>query len=346
MTFWETSRHSKPFRPECRYSPSPSRSLHNTSYAKLHCLKKLAASWALAAAALVLSGRSPALAQDEAAFSPAAAAPVATDPARDAELKAYLQKHFKIPSASLISLGPAFRTAIDGLLARELAVSNEQGQKISTTLFFDQNEDKAIIGQFIDVSRDPWGRVNMGAVSLDDRPALGPADAPVTIVEFADFECPFCAHAFGVIETVVNTTYKGKVKLIYKNYPLNAHPWAFKAAEAAECARLQNPAAFWEFARYFYSNQGSINQKNLDEHVAKLAKAQKLDEPSLKVCINSPQTEVRVRQDQNDGNSLRVTSTPTFLVDGIPVVGLPDARVMEFVINSELAGKSASAAAH
>jgi len=216
---------------------------------------------------------------------------------------------------------------------------------MATTLFFDKTETKAVIGQFIDVSTDPWERVNMGAVSLDDRPTLGAADAPVTIVEFADFECPYCAHAFSVIEALVNTTYKGKVKVIYKSYPLNAHLWAFKAAEAAECARLQNPAAFWDFARYFYANQGTIDPKNLQEHVNKLAKAQRLDQPSLKACMDSPQTEVRVKQDQNDGNSIRVTSTPTFFVNGIPVVGLPDEKVLEFVINSELAGKSQPASA-
>ena len=99
----------------------------------------------------------------------------------------------------------------------------------------------------------------------------------MTIVEFADFECPFCAHAFSVIETLVNTTYKGKVKVIFKAYPLNVHPWAMKAAEAAECARMQNPAAFWDFARYFYTNQGSINAKNIQDNVDKLAKSQKLD---------------------------------------------------------------------
>jgi protein-disulfide isomerase len=110
-----------------------------------------------------------------------------------------------------------------------------------------------------------------------------------------------------------------------------------KAAEAAECARMQNPAAFWDFARYFYTNQGSINAKNIQDNVDKLAKAQKLDEPSLKACMDSPQTEVRIKQDQTDGNSIHVSSTPTFFVNGIPVVGLPDGKIMDFVIDSELA---------
>ncbi len=322
------------------------RSLHNTPYANLCRRKKSAYIGAfLLLGAIILSGsRGVALAQNASGLSPLAA-PIATDPAKDAALKTYLQKHFKIPSPELIKLGPAFRTPVEGLFARQLIVTTDQGQNVSTTLFFDKTESKAIIGQYIDTSMEAWGRTNMGSVTLDDRPSQGPANAPVTIVEFADFECPFCAQAFSVIETLVNTTYKGKVRVIFKAYPLNAHPWAMKAAEAAECARMQNPDAFWDFARYFYTNQGSINTKNIQDNVDKLAKSQKLDEPSLKACMDSPQTEVRIKQDQNDGNSIRVSSTPTFFVNGIPVVGLQDAKIMDFVIDSELAGKGPSASA-
>ena len=319
-----------------------SASLHNTSYAKLQYLGKIAV---VCAFVFALGAAGAARAQDAPGLSPSVAAPVETDPAKDAALKTYLQKHFKIPSAELIKLGPAIKTPIDGLFARQLQVGNEAGQTVSTTIFFDKSETKAIIGQYLDTSMEPWGRVNMGSVNLDDHPTQGPADAPVTIVEFADFECPFCAHAFSVIETLVNTTYKGKVKVIFKAYPLNVHPWAMKAAEAAECARLQNPAAFWDFARYFYTNQGSINAKNIEDNVDKLARAQKLDAPSLKACMDSAQTAARIKQDQTDGNTIHVSSTPTFFVNGIPVVGLPDGKIMDFVIDSELAGKSPSASA-
>ncbi|HEV2171198.1 MAG TPA: thioredoxin domain-containing protein [Candidatus Binatus sp.] len=288
----------------------------------------------------MLAAAGAASAQNAGGLSPSVANSVATDPARDAALKDFLQKHFKIPSPDSIALGPAFKTPMAGLLARQLTVRNDQGQTVQATIFFDPNETKAIIGQYLDMSTDAWGRENMGSVTLSDRPTLGPADAPVTIVEFADFECPYCAHTFSVMETLVNTTYKGKIKLIFKAYPLNVHPWAMKAAEAAECARMQNPAAFWDFARYFYSNQGSIDIKNIQQNVDKIAKQQKLDAPSLKACMDSPQTEARVKQDQNDGNSIRVSSTPTFFVNGIPVVGLPDSKIMGYVIDSELANKS------
>ena len=272
-----------------------------------------------------------------------AAATLAPDPARDAATKVYLQKHFKIPDPDMIVLGPVVQTPIPTLYGRQVSITFGLGQKANSALFFSKDGTKMIIGTFVDTSAEPWGRVNLGGIHLSDNPTMGPADAPVTIVEFADFECPYCAHAFSEIETLVNTTYKDKVKVVFKNYPLNVHPWAVKAAEAAECARLQNPDAFWDFARYFYSNQGSITIKNLQENVDKEATKLKLDAPSLKACMGSPQASDRVKQDQTDGNSVHVTSTPTFFINGIPMVGLPDNKVLEFVINSELAEKSASA---
>jgi protein-disulfide isomerase len=298
---------------------------------------------ALAAAVVVamitsMGPRDVAFAQAVCPPLPAGVTTVPTDPARDAALKTYLQKHFKIPSPEQIALCQAVKSPIEPLLGRQLIVSNAQGQTISAMLFFNKDETKAVIGQYVNVATEPWGRLDMGAAHLDDRPTQGPANAPVTIVEFADFECPFCAHAFSIMETLVNTTYKGKVKVIYKNYPLNVHPWAIKAAEAAECARLQNPAAFWDFARYFYTNQGSINVKNIQDHVDKVAKQEKLDEPSLKACMDSPQALARIKEDQTDGIALKVSSTPSFFVNGIPLVGM-DEKNLAFAINSELAGK-------
>ena len=290
------------------------------------------------AAIASIGARSAAFAQAVCPPLPAGITTVPTNPARDAALKTFLQKHFKIPSPEMIQLCQAVKSPIEPLLARQLIVSNSQGQSISAMLFFNKDESKAVIGQYINVSSEPWGRLNMSAAHLDDRATQGPANAPVTIVEFADFECPFCAHAFSVMETLVNTTYKDKVKVIYKNYPLNAHPWAIKAAEAAECAREQNPAAFWSFARYFYTNQGSINVKNIQDNVDKVAKQEKLDGPALKACMDSPQTAARIKEDQEDGVALKVSSTPSFFVNGIPLVGM-DEKNLEFAINSELAGK-------
>lgn len=280
----------------------------------------------------------------EAASPAAATAAVPSDAVRDQAVKVFLQKKFRIPSVEEIKLGPLERTGIKDLYGRTVTVTNEKGQTASVVMFTNPDETKAIIGQFMDLNSDPWGRTDLRMIHLEDRPTLGPADAPITIVEFADFECPFCAHAFGEIETLANTTYKGKIKIIFKNYPLNVHPWAKTAAIGAECARLQNPEAFWDFARYYYANQGSITPKNVQQKIDAEAAKLSLDDTVLKACMAGNQAAQRIAQDQADANAVKVSSTPTFFINGIPVVGLPEGKVFNFVIDSELADATQKAA--
>ena len=121
---------------------------------------------------------------------------------------------------------------------------------------------------------------------------------------------------------MAHTNYKDKIRVVYKNYPLNSHPWAIRAALGAECARLQNPDAFWDFARDYYSSQGSITVKNIDDHIHATAKRLNLDVPTLDACMNGKAAKGsasnRIRRTANG----RRTSTPTLFVNGVRVVGL------------------------
>ena len=105
--------------------------------------------------------------------------------------------------------------------------------------------------------------------------------------------------------------------------------------------RLQNPEAFWEFARDYYSNQGAITIKNVDDHTHATAKRLNLDVPTLDACMAGKAAPARVEEDQKDGNAVGVTSTPTLMVNGVRVVGLPEEKAFEWVITQQLneAGK-------
>lgn len=266
-------------------------------------------------------------------------APVShSDSAADTRLKAALQKRLLVPNAGDLSLGAATAGPLPGLFHRTVTISNGQGQKFEIELFTGAANDKGILAQryaMFDMA-DPWEHADLKALHLDDRATLGPAAAPVQIVEFADFECPFCARAFGEIETLVNTTYKGKVRLTWKNFPLNVHPWAEQAAIAAECARQQNPAAFWQFAGEFYRDQGEITPQNLRDHIDGYASSAGLDGKALNTCVLGNAAEARVEQDKKDAEAIHINSTPTFLVNGVPVVGLPSSNVFDFVITEQL----------
>jgi protein-disulfide isomerase len=270
----------------------------------------------------------------------------AADSAADAALKTVLQKRLLVPDAKNLELGPPSPGPFPGMSSRTVTLVNPQapGQKVELEIFTDDAGKKVILAQHYAVvdTANPWERVDSKALHLDDRATVGPADAPVTIVEFGDFECPYCARAFSEIETVVNTTHKDRVRLIWKNFPLNVHPWAEQGAVAAECAREQNPASFWPFARNLYRDQNEIKPENLRAHIDTYTTSLKLDPKAMNACILGKTAEDRVQEDMKDGQAVHINSTPTFIVNGIPVVGLPSSNVFDYVINSELQDKHAA----
>jgi protein-disulfide isomerase len=275
------------------------------------------------------------------------AAPVtASASSGDATLKALLQKRLLLPDTKSIALGPPSPGPFPGVDLRTVTVTSPDGQKAEVEVFSDATGAHGIIAQRYAVfdSAHPWEKVDVKQINLKDRPTLGPENAPITIVEFADFECPYCAHAFGEIETAVNNKYKGQVRLVWKNFPLTMHAWAEQGAVAAVCAQEQNPEAFWTFAHGLYRDQSEITPQNLRAHIDNYTKAAGLDAKVMDTCILGKTVEAYVQQDLKDGNTVHVNSTPTFIVNGVPVVGLPSSQVFDFVVKSQL--QETHAAAH
>jgi protein-disulfide isomerase len=256
----------------------------------------------------------------------------------NAKLIAALQKRLLVPNLADLTLGPPSPSPLPGITQRTITVNGGVGERFQVELFTDASGDKGILAQrFAPFSMaDPWERVDMKLLHLKDRPTLGPAGAPVNIVEFADFECPYCAKAFNEVETLVNTTYKGHVRLTWKAFPLQGHTWAEQAAIAAECVRQQNPQAFWSIAGDFYRDQNEITPQNLRDHIYSYASSLGIDTKALNACILGTQAEARIDQDKIDGAAVHVVSTPTFLINGVPVVGLPTSNVFDFVITSQM----------
>lgn len=168
-------------------------------------------------------------------------------------------------------------------------------------------------------------------IATDDQPSLGSPTAPVTIIEFTDFQCPSCAATHPLIEKMVKE-YDGKVRLVVRDFPLEYHTNAYKAAEAAEGAREQGK--YWEYIALLLRNQSKLDVAALKEYASQLA----LDRPTFDAALDSGKFADRVQRDIRDGLRLGVDATPTFFINGrrVPV---PTPESLKAAIETALKGK-------
>jgi protein-disulfide isomerase len=146
----------------------------------------------------------------------------------------------------------------------------------------------------------------------------GPADAPVTLVEFGDYQCPYCGAAYPVVKQLQKKLGK-KLRFIFRNFPLTqAHPYALVAAEAAEAAALQGK--FWEMHDLIYENQASLEPDVLPAWASKLG----LDLEKFGAAIRKGEVTKRIKEDRMSGIESGVNGTPCFFINGVRYDDMPD----------------------
>ena len=190
-------------------------------------------------------------------------------------------------------------------------------------------------GDVYRINGNPF-QTNLDRLSLADLPSLGPANAPVTIVEFGDLECPDCRMEAPILRHNVAETFASQVRLYFKDFPLGSiHPWARAAAIAGRCVYHQEAKAFWDFYDWIYENQQEIEPDNLNSKILAWAGPNGLDAGRLGSCIETKGSEPEVDRSLAEGRSLGVRGTPTLFINGRKIGGLawPD---LELVIRKEL----------
>ena len=165
---------------------------------------------------------------------------------------------------------------------------------------------------------------------LPDDPVRGPAVAPIEIVEFSDFDCPFCQRATETVDRLLED-FAGQIRFVYKDYPLPTHPNAFKAAEAGNCAHEQD--RFWELHDTMFANQGALSVDELHTHAETIG----LDTEAFAECLDSGRHVASVERDMAIGNGYGVASTPTLFVNGRSVIGAAPYETFAEIIREELA---------
>ena len=231
---------------------------------------------------------------------------------------------------------------VEGLQEVDVAVKvgeNEQTGKVYVT----KDGKYMFRGELSELAKDPLAEAR-AQLQTKDAPSLGPANAPVTLVEFSDFECPVCKGLHDALRGLLPNY--PQVRVVFKDFPLEQiHPWARTAALAGRCAYQQSPTAFWKMYDFIYDGQALISAENAWGKMTDFAGQSGLNADAFKACMASPEAGAAIDASRENGIQLEVGSTPTMFVNGRRIVGA-DPQTLENYIKYELdqrkAQKSAS----
>ena len=241
-------------------------------------------------------------------------APPASDETISQRVVEYYQKTLTTPGLNFKVSGIQ-DSEIPGWRKGNLEVS--LGTQSQNVAFYITRDGRYLFrGEAVDVTVDPLKQV-MDKIALDGQPERGPKDAKVTIVEYSDFQCPFCSKVYSTVENDVIKVYGDKVRFVFKNFPLSSiHPWAEDAAVASECAFRQGNDKFWKMYDGLFSQQGDITKDNLRDKTTEIAKNAGMDVGKFQECLDGKQTLDAVQADTKEATALGVNSTPTFFING------------------------------
>lgn len=250
------------------------------------------------------------------------------DPALTRHIEVLVRGKFNVPPDYNVQIGQRTPSQIPGY--DNLPVVFSHGTK-STPVEFLISKDNSKLARLetFDLAKDP-------ALNIDvkDRPVRGNPDAKVTIINFDDLECGYCARMHQTFFPATLDRYKGLVKFIYKDFPLEEiHPWALHAAVDANCLADQNGDVYWKYVDYLHTHGHDIEGEDRDikksyaalDRVAKQeASLSKLDEPKLDACL-AKQDESKVKQSEQEALSMGLEGTPAIFIDGEKIPGaLPE----------------------
>jgi protein-disulfide isomerase len=256
-------------------------------------------------------------------------------------VEAYLRNLYAFGADTAVKVAPPKDIGVEGLQEVDIEVKigeNQQTGKVYVT----KNGKYMFRGELSELAKDPLAE-NRAQLQTKDSPSLGPANAPVTLVEFSDFECPVCRSLHDALRGLLPNY--PQVRVIFKDYPLEQiHPWARTAALSGRCAYQQAPAAFWKMYDLIYDSQDVISAENAWTKMTDFAGQTGLNPDAFKACMASPEAGAAVDASRANGVQLEVGSTPTMFVNGRRIVGA-DTRTLEQYFKYELDQRKSQKAA-
>jgi protein-disulfide isomerase len=269
-------------------------------------------------------------------------------PVKEITLIEYLRKQYKIGEEQGVKLTK--QQPIANSCYSELTFEGTSSMKSWQLTLYLSPDQRFLTGELFDTTLDPIEQERKKAAELmtslaqNKGASRGPELAPVTIVEFSDFQCPYCRKFAEIMEQILPSE-KDNVRVVFHHLPLSMHPWARLAAEGAACAQLQSSEAFWSLHAQLFHHQQEITPGNIKDKLTEFAQGTKLIDPkTFQSCVDNQMSLGLVFRDMDLASSNQVTGTPTLFVNGHRVAGVKDAAQLRQLISEALKDAPASIA--
>ena len=248
------------------------------------------------------------------------------------KVDAYLRNLFAFGPEVKLVVGDFKESGLPGLLETNISVTIESNKE-DAKMWVSKDGTFLLRGELNDMSKD-WFAENRAKLDVKNAPATGNLNGQITVVEFADFECPVCRNLHEALRGLLPKY--PQVRLVFKDFPLEqVHPWARTGALAGRCAYQQDPKAFWKMYDYLYDNQDLISAANAWDKMTDYAGQAGLDKDAFKACMTTPEAASAVDASIANAKLMDVSSTPTLFVNGRRIVGA-DPHQLEQLLQYEM----------
>jgi protein-disulfide isomerase len=243
-------------------------------------------------------------------------------------IEAFLRNYYALGSDYTITVGAPKPIGSSGLSEISVDVKSPDGGD-TVKMYLTADGRYLLRGELDDLSTDPLA-ANIAKFDLKGAPVHGDPKAPITIVEYGDFECPVCRNFHDAVRGMLPNY--PQVKLIFKDFPIDQiHPWARTAAIAGRCAYQQDHQSFWKMYDLIYDNQDLISAANAYDKMMDFASRAGLNPETFKACLSSPQATAEADASIENGKLVGVRSTPTVFVNGRPLAGADPHALQQYL---------------
>jgi protein-disulfide isomerase len=253
-----------------------------------------------------------------------------------AVLEAYVRHLYVLDPSIMVQVSDAKPAELAGFVEETVhAARGPQSQDFK--FLISKDGSKILQATVFDVNSNPF-KADLDKLKTQGAPNIGTPGAPVVLVEFSDFQCPYCKAEAQEIRKNLLTTYPTQVRLYFKTFPLESlHPWAKAAAIASKCVAKQNPDAFWTYHDWIFEHQAEITPETLKDKVLGWANdAKGIEALQLGRCMDTKATEAEVNADEAEGAKLEVGGTPTLFINGRRIAQSIDWNNLKNIIDYEI----------